>query len=258
MTDRMPRISVVTPSYNQGRYLEQTLRSVLDQDYAELEYIVVDGGSTDASAEIISRYADRLAFWSSEPDGGQTDALIKGFAIATGDIMCWLNADDLFEPWTLADVGAYFASRPEARAVYGDGTLIDAAGRPTGRKREPGFNRFIWLHDHNFIPQPSAFWRRDLYDQVGGLNPALEMSMDADLWIRFADVTRVQHVRRDWSRIRRHREQKSRLRRADTAREDRAIRRNYVRSASPARRGATKVLAKAMRVGWKLAKGCYW
>src|SRR5215470_7311361 len=108
-----PRISIVTPSFNQARFLEATIRSVLDQRYDNLEYIVVDGGSTDGSVEIIKRYADRLAFWCSEADGGHGNALNKGLRRATGEIMAWLNSDDIYWPWTLAAVAEIFEAHPD-------------------------------------------------------------------------------------------------------------------------------------------------
>ena len=126
---QLPRITVVTPSFNQGRFLEETIQSVLYQDYPNLEYIVMDGGSTDGSADIIRRYSDQLAYWVSRPDRGQTDALIQGFGRASGDVLCWLCADDVWEPGTLWEVGRIFASQPETRAVYGDATFVDIEGR---------------------------------------------------------------------------------------------------------------------------------
>lgn len=250
-------ISVVTPSYNQAEFLEATLRSVLDQGYPRLEYIVIDGGSTDGSPAILDRYRDRLSYAVSEPDAGQTDALIKGFARASGDILAWLNSDDTYEPNTLWEVAAHFAARPRDRFIYGDAIWMDRRGRTIRPKKELPFNRFIWLYDYNYIPQPSAFWRRDLYRQVGGLDPAMQLAMDADLWMRFADVTRPRHIRRVWSRMRAYPEQKNvRLReRSDV--EGMTIVRRYV---DPRQRGwwLKRRLAKGLRVGWKAATGCYW
>lgn len=254
----LPKISVVTCSYNQGRFLEETIRSVLDQGYGNLEYIIIDGGSTDESVDIIRRYADRLAYWVSEPDAGQTDALIKGFRRATGDIEGWLCSDDLLEPGALHEVAAYFRENPGAEAVYGDATLVGIDGTPLRPKKEHPFNRFIWLHAHNFIPQPSMFWRRDLYERVGGLDPRFDAAMDADLWIRFAEVTEIRHVRRRWSRMRHYPEQKNRRLRALSDREDGAIRQRYVGHRSPLTLGAAGVMARGLRVGWKAVTGCYW
>ena len=158
-----PKISVVTPSFNQGRYIEATIKSVLDQGYPNLEYIIMDGGSTDGTVEIIERYSDRLAYWVSEEDEGQTDALIKGFDRASGDILCWLCSDDLFEASTLQEVAETFVRNPDWDVVYGDSFWIDAVGRPIRFKREIPYYRFIWMYDHNYLPQPSTFWRRGIY-----------------------------------------------------------------------------------------------
>lgn len=254
----LPTISVVTPSFNQARFLERTLKSVLDQRYPQLEYIVVDGGSTDGSTDIIRRYGTQLAYWVSEADGGQTDALIKGFAKATGDILCWLNSDDLFEPWTLREVADFFVENSHVRAVYGDAVWIDEADRPIRPKKEHAYSRFIWMHDHNYIPQPSTFWSSTLYRQVGGLDRQYNLAMDADLWIRFAEVTRLEHVRRVWSRMRFHPAQKMQRLRALAGEEDYRIRRRYVGDQPAYTRRAKKAVAKGWRVTRKLVTGCYW
>ena len=255
----LPRITVVTPSYNQAQFIDHTLRSVINQEYPDLEYIVIDGASTDGSVDVIRRNASHLAYWVSEPDQGQTDALIKGFSRATGDILCYLNSDDLFEPGTLREVAMFFLENREAQAVYGDSVFIDVAGRPIKPKKEHPFNRFIWLYDYDFIPQPSTFWRRSIYEKVGGLDPAFELAMDADLFIRFAEVSPIRHVRRTWSRMRLYPEQKNQRFRARSNQEDLIIRRRYGVKNEPAWSWlARRALAKGLRVGWKLALGCYW
>ncbi len=255
----LPRITVVTPSYNQEQFIEYTLRSVLNQEYPNLEYIVIDGASTDGSVDIIRRYAGHLAYWVSEPDEGQTDALIKGFSRATGNIFCYLNSDDLFEPGTLREVAKFFLEHRKARAVYGDSIWIDVEGRPIKPKKEHPFNRFIWLYDYDFIPQPSTFWRRDIYEKVGGLDPAFQLAMDADLFIRFAEVAPICHVPRIWSRMRLYPEQKNQRLRAQSNQEDLIIRRRYgVRNELTVSWLVRRALAKGMRVSWKLALGCYW
>lgn len=254
---KWPKITVVTPSYNQARFLEATLRSVHDQGYPNLEHIVIDGGSTDGSVEIIRKFEDRLAYWVSEPDKGQTDALIKGFSRASGEILAWLNSDDLYEPRTLWEVAEFFTRHPDVQFVYGDALWIDTEGRILKPKKEIPFNRFIWLYDYNYIPQPSAFWRRELYEAVGGLDPRFDLAMDADLWIRFAERTRPAHVRRIWSRMRLYPEQKNQRLRAVSDQEDEVIRRRYLPDEPVWQRGLKKVFAKSMRVGWKLLRGCY-
>ncbi|MGA7984515.1 MAG: glycosyltransferase family 2 protein, partial [Burkholderiales bacterium] len=222
---RFPGISLVTCSYRQAPFLEATLRSVIGQRYPALEYIVVDGGSDDGSREIIERHSASLAYWVSEPDDGQTDALRKGFERASGDILGWLCSDDLLLPGALRAVAAYFRAHPDALAVFGDALWIDRDGRLLRPKREMAFNRFVFLHDHNYVPQPSMFWRRELFQAVGGLDCAFDLAMDADLWERFSRRTRIQHLPRYLSCMRFYAEQKTRRRREDQALEDAIIRR---------------------------------
>lgn len=252
-----PTISIVIPSYNQGHFIDETLRSLIDQHYPRLELIIIDGGSTDETVEILRRYVDHISYWVSEPDRGQTDALIKGFGRATGEIEGWLCSDDLHELWTLREVAAFFRQHPDAQVVYGDSAWIDPAGRPIKPKREHAFNRFIWTYDYNFIPQPSTFWRRSLYAQVGGLDPTISVAMDAELWIRFADVTRLHHVPRYWSRMRFYPEQRNQKFRAQSNAEDRAMRRRYIGDESMTSLKVKHVIAKSIRIAWKLATGRY-
>jgi glycosyltransferase involved in cell wall biosynthesis len=253
-----PKISVVTPSFDQGQYIEATIRSVLEQGYPNLEYIIVDGGSTDGTVEIIEKYSEHLAYWVSEPDEGQTDALIKGFDRASGDILCWLCSDDLFEPGTLREVAEVFVRHPDWQVVYGDSLWIDASGRTIRPKKEIGFNRFIWMYDHNYLPQPSTFWRRGIYEKVGGLDARMKLAMDADLWIRFAELTTPRHVRRVWSRMRYYPEQKNVRLRAASDEEDALIRSRYLPDEYPWSRRLKWFPAKALRVALKLARGAYW
>lgn len=254
----LPRITVVTPSYNQAQFIEDTIKSVLDQQYPNLEYIIIDGGSTDGSQGIIRKYESSLAYWVSEPDQGQTDALIKGFNMATGDIMCWLNSDDLFEPRALWEVARSFEEHPEADMIYGDATWITSNGRLVKRKKEHGFIRFIWMYDHNFIPQPSTFWRSRLYWQSGGLDPKYDLAMDADLWAKFAERTKPVHIRRSWSRLRLYAEQKNQRLRARSDEEDADIRSRYLPQQPKWLVYSKKVVAKCLRISIKLLEGCYW
>jgi glycosyltransferase involved in cell wall biosynthesis len=201
----MTRVTIVTPSFNQAPFLERTLRSVLDQDHPDLEYIVVDGGSTDGSPEIIRRYADRLAWWVSEPDRGQTDAINKGFARATGAILAWLNSDDTYEPGAVRDAAAYLDSHPAVGMVYGDADFIDADGRVIGRfnARRTDYDRL--LRGAVYIPQQTAFFRRVLWEQVGPLDPDFYFAMDYDLWVRIAKVSRLEYLPgRVWANFRLH------------------------------------------------------
>ena len=216
--------SIVTCSYQQGRYLEATIRSVLDQKYANLEYIVFDGGSSDESVEILRRYDDAIAYWHSASDAGQTDALANGIDRATGELIGWLCSDDLLLPGALHAVAKFFDEHPDVQAVYGDALWIGAQGEFLRSKKEIEFNRFIFHYDHNYIPQPSMFWRRQLYDRVGGLNRKFNLAMDADLWDRFSQVTQIAHLPQYLSCMRYYPEQKTRALRAQGAREDEEIR----------------------------------
>jgi len=253
-----PKISVVTPSFNQGQYIEATIESVLGQKYPNLEYIIMDGGSTDGTVGIIEKYSEHLAYWVSEPDEGQTDALIKGFDRASGDILCWLCSDDLFESKTLHEVAETFTEQPDWQVVYGDSFWIDADSRPIRFKREIGFNRFIWMYDHNYLPQPSTFWRRGIYEQVGGLDIRWDLTMDADLWIRFAERATPHHVPRAWSRMRYYPEQKNLRLRDESDEEDALIRSRYLPDEPVWLRRSKRVCAKGLRVALKLARGAYW
>lgn len=181
-----PLISIVTPSFNQSRYLEATIRSVLEQDYPAFEYIIVDGGSHDGSVEIIQRYASRLAWWVSEPDLGQTDALNKGFSRASGQILAWLNSDDTYNPGALAAAAQYLIDHPEVGLVYSDTNFINETGREIGRfpAAQTDYHRLRQGYVH--IPQQAAFFRADLWRQVGPLDPDFYFAMDYDLWVRLA------------------------------------------------------------------------
>jgi len=204
-----PLVSVVTPSYNQAAYLEYTLRSVLGQDYPRLEYIVVDGGSTDGSVEVLRRYADRLAWWVSEPDQGQADALRKGFARARGEILAWLNSDDMYAPGAIAAAVAALQQHPEAGWVVGDALSVDAGGRPFHHHRGGpwGLPELMTLH---ILPQPAVFFRRAVYEQAGGVDPSFRYLMDHHLWLRLARVAGPPvYVPRVWAFARYHAQAKN-------------------------------------------------
>ena len=197
-------VSIVTPSFNQAPYLEDTIRSVLEQDYPNLEYIIVDGGSTDGSVDIIRRYVDRLAWWASEADKGQTDALNKGFAHARGEILAWLNSDDTYQPGAVAEAAAFLQSRPEVGLVYGDANFIDENGKLIGRfpAAQTDYRRLRRGYVH--IPQQAAFFRADLWRKVGPLDPSFYFAMDYDLWVRLAALAPIQYVPRTWANFRLH------------------------------------------------------
>jgi glycosyltransferase involved in cell wall biosynthesis len=199
-----PLVSVVTPSFNQAQYLEQTIRSVLDQDYAHIEYIVIDGASTDGSLEIIKRYQERLAHWVSEPDKGQTDAINKGFALASGEILAWLNSDDTYLPNAVSEAISYLDAYPKAGMVYGDANLIDASGEVIGRfpARQTDYRRLQRGHVH--IPQQASFFRASIWQQVGPLDPSFYFAMDYDLWVRISRIAPLHYHPALWANFRLH------------------------------------------------------
>jgi hypothetical protein len=182
-----PRVSVVTPSFQQGRFIERTIYSVVSQGYPNLEYVVQDGGSDDGTVEVLRRYEDALAGWTSEPDGGQADALNRGFAHTTGEIMAYLNSDDLLLPGTLAYVASYLEAHPEVDAVYGHRVLIDDRDRQVGLWVVPPHDaRALALGD--FVPQETLFWRRTAWDRAGGqIDPSYHFALDWDLLLRLAE-----------------------------------------------------------------------
>ncbi len=185
MSDYMPKVSVVTPSYNQGQFLEQTIQSVLSQDYPNIEYIIIDGGSTDDSKEIIERYADQVDYWVSEPDNGQSDAINKGFRQATGEIIAWLNSDDVYLPGAVSTAVEQFRKNRELTLFYGDCVFIGERGEFLRYFDEcEEYNRFRLLNCSDFIMQPTTFFRRDAAEAVGFLDESLNWAMDWDLWCK--------------------------------------------------------------------------
>ncbi len=184
-----PRVSIVTPSFNQGPFIEETIRSVLLQGYPDLEYIVIDGGSTDGTVEILAKYEPWLAFWVSEPDRGQAHAINKGFRRATGEIVAWLNSDDLYLPEALRTAVEAMHARG-ADALYGNCYFLSAAGARRTLIVPPPVTyetllRF-WRTPGSTPPQPAIFLRRRVLDEVGLLDETLRYTMDYELWLRVA------------------------------------------------------------------------
>ncbi len=190
----MTLVSIITPSYNQAAYLEQTILSVLNQDYAPIEYIVVDGASKDASVEIIKKYADRLAYWVSEKDGGQAEAINKGFARATGEIIAWLNSDDYYLEGAVSAAVKIFEANPDVVLVYGNMLAVDEHGKT--------FNTLTYkqltLEDllcFQIIGQPAVFMRRSALQKTNSLDATFHFLLDHFLWIQLAQHGRILHAR---------------------------------------------------------------
>jgi hypothetical protein len=190
-----PTISVVTPSFNQVAYLESTMRSVIEQEYPGLEYVVIDGGSTDGSVEAIRKHQKHLSYWVSEADGGHSDALNKGFARTSGNIMCWINSSDIHYPWTLATVAEVFSALPQVEWITGIPTELGMAGGP--RSVWPAYTNIydVLAGSAGTIQQESVFWRRSLWDRAGAtLDQTLRCAGDFDLWLRFFRLAPLYHV----------------------------------------------------------------
>ena len=218
----LPLVSIVTPSYNQARFLDATLNSVLDQDYPNIEYLVVDGASTDGSVDIIRRYSDRLAWWASEKDSGQSEAINKGMRRARGEIIGWLNSDDVYLPGAVSAAVTAFRSNPTASVIYGDALAIDADGKPFNTMHASQYS-LVDLMAFNIICQPAAFMRRSVLEQVNFLNPAYNLLMDSLLWMNLARIAPVVYFPQVWAAARYHDQAKNRTRGAAYGREANAL-----------------------------------
>lgn len=236
----LPKISIVSPSFNQGVFLEDTILSILNQGYSNLEYVIIDGGSSDDSIDIIKKHENRLTYWGSEQDEGQYHAINKGFSHATGEVMAWLNSDDMYLPWTLQCVGEIFASYPEVEWLTSCFPMSsNQQGVPVYcRSVDAGFSRDGFLQGQNFaggdwpnqgyIQQESTFWRRELWEKTGGrLNENFELAADFELWARFFEYADLIGVEVPLALFRNQPAQRSSVRVQDYISECHAILKQY-------------------------------
>ncbi len=204
----LPTISIVTPSYNQGEYVERTVRSVLLQRYPNLEYVLMDGGSTDNTMDVLAPYLDRFTHHQSAPDGGQSEAVRNGFEHTSGEIMAWLNSDDVLAPGALDFVADYFAKNPGVDAIYSNRVIVDAddtaiAYWVLGEHDD-------WLMSRwDLIPQETCFWRRSLYEKAGPVDDSYRFALDYELFTRFMECGRMERVQRFLGAFRMHDESKT-------------------------------------------------
>lgn len=196
-------ISIVTPSFNQGRFLEWTLRSVLLQDFPKLEYVVMDGGSGDQTREILARYAPRLTHVESAPDFGQADAIVRGFAHTTGEIMAYLNSDDMLAPDALEFVAQFFADHPRVDALYSHRVYVDEDNLVQRYWILPPHSNWL-MKRWDYIPQETCFWRRRIYEQAGGIDSSFQLALDYDLFARFMGRGKMARVNRFLGAFRLH------------------------------------------------------
>jgi glycosyltransferase involved in cell wall biosynthesis len=202
---KLPLVSIITPSYNQTQFLERTIQSVLDQDYPYIEYIIVDGGSTDGSLEIIQKHQARLAWWVSEQDKGQTDAINKGFNRARGDILAWLNSDDTYNPGAVGAAVKYLIDHPETAMVYAECNFIDEQDRIIGKFNAAQTDLRRLRQGYVHIPQQTMFFRAKYWKELGPLDPSFYFAMDYDLWTRIAAHAPIKYLPgKTWANFRIH------------------------------------------------------
>lgn len=204
MRDEFPRITVITPSYNQAEFLERTIRSVLDQNYPNLEYIVIDGGSTDGSVDIIRRYEDRIHYWISEPDSGQSNAINKGLKMATGDWLCWQNSDDIYYPGAFQDLVITASRQPTVDLIIGNINLIDRYDHVLRDVHYVKPTYGALLAEGMVLTNQAAFWRSGVHREIGWLDESLHFSFDYEWFLRLTHQRKGFSVNKTWGGYRLH------------------------------------------------------
>lgn len=203
-----PLVSIVTPSFNQAKYLETTIRSVLNQDYGHIEYIVMDGGSTDGSIQILEKYDSKISYWTSQLDRGQADAINRGFELAKGELLAWLNSDDAYMPGAVREAVDAINNFPDAGMIYGDGIMVGEHLEVLDRHHYPQLT-LVDLLSFEVLLQPAVFMRRSALEQVGYLDPEYNLILDHELWVRIASRYPIVHVPSYWALERTHPEAKT-------------------------------------------------
>lgn len=201
-----PSISVIIPSFNQGQYIEETLLSVIGQQYPNLEILVIDGGSTDNTVDILEKYSHQISYWQSKKDHGQADAINQGMKLSSGDVVGWLNSDDMYLPGTLLDIGKRFIGHTDkSHLIYGAAVTINQSDEKffSGDQLAASFEKFLLTY-YDFIVQPSAFWTRVLWERTGELNINYKYVLDWEWFLRASQITEFEYVRRFYSVYRYH------------------------------------------------------
>lgn len=205
MSEKLPKVSVITPSLNQGEFIEGTILSVLNQDYPNIEYIVMDGGSTDNTLDVLKKYEGKLT-WNSRPDNGQSHAINKGFRMARGEILAWLNSDDIYNAGAIKTAVEYLVEHPQVDMAYGNGDLIDEEDRVIGKFKSTSIDlRAALYHGRINVFQPSVFFRKPVFEKIGPLDEKLQYTMDIDYWMRMAQQgLSMRYIDRSLAKLRWH------------------------------------------------------
>ncbi len=207
------KISIITPSFNQSKFIERTIQSIINQNYPNTEYIIIDGGSTDESVEVIKKYEKNIHYWISEQDNGQTHAINKGLKKCTGDIIAYINSDDVYLPKAFEIVNSFFVNNPEYAMIYGNLKVIDEKNNILKTKQELNFDYIMGclIGFGSIIPQPTVFFKREVLDKTGLFNENYNFAMDAEYWYRVAQSFKLRHIQCELAAFRLHTESKTNI-----------------------------------------------
>lgn len=256
MTSPLPRFSIVVPSFNQGRYIEETIRSVLEQDYPEKELIIIDGGSTDNTLDVIRRYEGRIAYWVSEKDRGQAHAINKGFAVATGDVFGWQNSDDVYLPGAFRSVADGLATHSGKAILHGHIKFLDEDGRVLDENRAVPVRLFNLVYDGSLVRNQAAFFRRSVWKDLGGLDEDFRFCLDREFFLRAAHGgVAFRLVPKFLGAFRVHEEAKTRGMQNVRREEDERLMKRYASSSGLLLRGIGKSVSFAFRALCYLRQG---